>query len=237
MNLRMAVRTPGIEQGPVFALGGYGRCLMPDVALHAEERLLRNQQIVVRRAVRKMTAAAVLHEVGMLKRKWPFIFSVTFCTGVLDRLFPQQHLVFRSMLIMAVRAEEPAFINWMAAPEGEFRPRPDVACIADVFHIAGRDDQVSALMDIMAIYAGYILRRMGADIPVMQVKSRVSGMAAQAEQRLGGWRKVSYIDERIKIARGLLALSGVFGHLFRGKAFNGKAAGAVTGLAVHHRHA
>ena len=74
------------------------------VALLAEERTRRLQQLVVVRAMRMMAIHAVLAYGGVLPDERAAFFGVTLITGVIDRIGFQQRLGGRTVRIVAIDA-------------------------------------------------------------------------------------------------------------------------------------
>jgi hypothetical protein len=87
----------------------------------------------------------------------------------------------------------------------------------------------------MAVKAGNFIDSMVSSVPVMQVESRVGGVAFEADERLGRGGQVLQIDQGFKITWNLDALPGFFLNHFFGQILNSQAAGAVTGFTVHER--
>ena len=70
----------GVDQGPLVG----ALAVMAGMALHAEERLIDRQQVVVRRAVRVVAVGAVLGHVGMLVDKGSLLVHMALGTDGLD---------------------------------------------------------------------------------------------------------------------------------------------------------
>ena len=110
----MAVSTPRMSACPFFNRLRIVRsvCCM---ALQAEKWLFYNQEVVIDRAMRFMTAVALLSIISMFKDKRALFFSMAPGACFFNSIFDKEIFIYASMLLMTVRAKYPLFRYWMVA--------------------------------------------------------------------------------------------------------------------------
>lgn len=178
MNGGMTVRAPGVIRPGRFN-GNIPPSfppvnVVPCMALQAKKRLPDAQQVLVDRTMRPVTILAIIHNIGMFIQERASLAGMALDTGFLDRILFQHVGGKTAVRIMAVNAKYAPFPQRMMTGKGEFHLGRLMAAETQTARFLWRYLEVRALMDVMTIKAGDIIKGMCACIPVMQIKGCIA---------------------------------------------------------------
>jgi len=202
------------------------------MTLEAEKGHLQGQEVVVYGTVGTMTGGAVLGIFRMFIEKGPLLFSVTFCTGLLDGFSPEGFSIGRTVLLVAVGADDPLFRDGMVTGQEKFRLNLRMTGKTHPGDLFRLDLEVRSGMDIVAVEAGDIRCGVLTNIPVVKIEGGIARVALQADEGLGLGGQFLDRNKGVVITGGLFPGPGIPGDLPGCQTGNGKTSRAVAGFAV-----
>lgn len=187
MNLRVTILTAAPNQPGVRGAAG-GQEAAGDqlvhmathaVALLAQQRPGRDQQLFMVRAMRVMAAEAVFAGGGMLEQKWPTLFCMTTIAGFIDRWCTQQRTKGRPMRVMAVKATDFAFEKWHMGAATEVDAGFPVTHHACVIDTPARQQALAGdcCHGVVTVAAGEVGTVMDGGVPVQTLAAFMAGHA------------------------------------------------------------
>jgi len=212
MDCGVAIRAAGIKSpGPLGGNAAAGLRVYPValMALEAQKRLPRIQQLAVHRTVRAVAVETVLHHIGMFVKKWPPLVRMALDTGFLDAVLQQVPGGESSMGVVTVHTEYPSLLEGMMTGQGKLGLGGLMAGKTQFARGQRGNLQIRTGVNIMAGKTGYFVEGMESGIPVMQVECCVDRMTFKADEGLGRGGKVFQVDQGVEITCGLDALPGI----------------------------
>ncbi len=176
------------------------------MTLQAKKRHCRIEKVVVDRAVRSMAVGTVFRDIRMLEHEGPLFLHVAPGAGVLGGCPPEKLVLDRAVRVMAVVAGHLFLHDRMMGEKPVFRFHFGVTTVAEFRHLVAADLLLGSLVELVAIEAAYVIEGVGAGVPVGTGRDRGSGVALEADKRLGLGGEILDVEKRARVAFLLLSV-------------------------------
>ncbi len=150
MTIRTAV-------GEELLDAGCGIQDMPCMALQAEKRHCRIKEVVIDRAVGRVTVSAVLRDIGMFVDERPLLLHVAPGTGLLGGRAPEKVILHRAVRVVTIVAGHFLFHDRMMGKKAVFLFHFRVTPVTEFRHLIPAYLLLRSLVKLMAIKTTYII--------------------------------------------------------------------------------